>query len=106
MRVATRTALCAALILCTAMANSASAMDKGDWLVRMGASYVDPTSDNHEIVKVDSATSFTFNFSYMMSDSWSVELLAAWPFKHDIELHDGTKVGSTRSYSPKTMRFC
>ena len=40
-------------------ANSAFAMDAGDWLLRFGGSYVDPKSNNHELVDVDSASSFT-----------------------------------------------
>ena len=36
----------------------------------------------------------------MMTDVWALELLAAYPFKHDIELLDGTKVGSTEHLPP------
>ena len=46
------------------------------------------------------AWSATINFSYMVTDNWAVELLAAYPFKHDIELNDGTKVGSTKHLPP------
>lgn len=92
--------LCTAAILATAAANTAMAMDQGDWLVRAGASYIDPKSNNHEIVSVDSATSFTFNVSYFMTDAWAVELLAAWPFKHDLELKDGTEIGDTKHLPP------
>jgi len=95
-----KTVLCTAVLLTTAAANTAMAMDQGDWLVRGGASYIDPKSNNHDIVSVDSATSFTFNVSYFMTDAWAVELLAAWPFKHDIELLDGTKVAETKHLPP------
>ena len=95
-----KTALCTAVLLTTAAANTAMAMDQGDWLVRAGASYIDPKSNNHDIVSVDSATAFTFNFSYFMTDAWAVELLAAWPVKHDIELLDGTKVADTKQLPP------
>jgi outer membrane protein len=100
MRTIIKTALCTAVLLTTAAANTAMAMDQGDWLIRAGASYVDPKSNNHEIASVDSATGFTFNFSYFMTDAWAVEVLAAWPYKHDIELLDGTKVGSTKHLPP------
>ena len=73
-----RSALCVAALLSAATVNTAAAMDQGDWLVRFGASYVNPKSNNHEIVSVESATSFTFNFSYMMTDNWGLEVLAAW----------------------------
>ena len=95
-----KTAFCTAIILSAAAATPAIAMDQGDSLIRAGASYIDPKSNNHDIVSVDSATSFTFNVSYFMTDSWAVELLAAWPFKHDIELKDGTDIGDTKHLPP------
>ena len=94
------TILCTSLLAGMAVTNTAVAFDQGDWLLRFGGSYVNPTSDNHEIVSVDSAASLTFNFSYMMTDHLAVELLAAYPFKHDIDLLDGTKVGSTKHLPP------
>jgi outer membrane protein len=100
MRKQITTALCAAALLSTAAVNTANAFDQGDWLIRGGASVVNPKSDNHEIVDVKSATSFTFNISYMMTEAWSLELLAAYPFKHNIELLDKTKVGSTKQVPP------
>jgi outer membrane protein len=36
----------------------------------------------------------------MLSERWSVELLAAAPFEHDIDLKDGTKVGRTKHLPP------
>jgi outer membrane protein len=81
-------------------AGTATAFEPGDWLVRVGASYVSPTSNNHETVSVESATSATINLGYMMTDCWALELLAAYPFKHDLELQDGTKIGSTEHLPP------
>lgn len=95
-----KTLLIATALLSTVSVTTASAMDQGDWLMRFGGSYIDPKSNNHEVVSVDSATSLTFNFSYMMTDNWAVELLAAYPFKHDITLKDGTKVASTKHLPP------
>jgi outer membrane protein len=95
-----KTVLCTAVLLTTAAANTAMAFDQGDWLIRAGASYIDPKTNNHEIASVESETGFTFNFSYFMTDAWAVEVLAAWPYKHDIELLDGTKVGSTKQLPP------
>lgn len=95
-----KTATVAGVALSLGLANTAVAFEPGDWLVRVGASYVDPKSDNHDVVSVESASSLTFNFTYMMTDIWAVEVLAAYPFKHDIELQDGTKVGSTKHLPP------
>jgi outer membrane protein len=74
-----RIALCAAALLGAAAANTAVAMEEGDWLIRFGVSNVDPKSDNNPLVSVDSAASATFNFTYMMTRHWAVEVLAAWP---------------------------
>jgi len=78
----------------------AFAYDSGDWIVRFGVSTVAPKSNNHPIVDVDDGTSLTFNAARMLNERWSVELLAAAPFKHDIDLKDGTKVGSTEHLPP------
>jgi outer membrane protein len=74
--------------------------DAGDWIVRFGVSTVAPKSNNHPIADVDSGTSLTFNFAKMLTERWSVELLAAAPFEHDIDLKDGTKVGRTKHLPP------
>lgn len=91
---------CAAALVAAAVASPAMAMDQGDWLIRFGVSNVDPKSNNHPAVSVDSAASATINFSYMMTANWSVEVLAAYPFEHDISLVDGPEVGSTKHLPP------
>jgi len=100
MQLKVKTALFTGIALSLGFASTATAFEPGDWLVRVGASYVSPTSNNHEIVSVESATSATVNLSYMMTDCWALELLAAYPFKHDLELQDGTKIGSTKHLPP------
>jgi len=92
--------LCAGILLAIGFANNAIAFEPGDWLVRVGASYVNPRSDNSDVVSVESATSATINFGYMMTDIWGLEVLAAYPFKHDLELLDGTRIGSTKQLPP------
>ncbi len=74
--------------------------EAGDFLVRVGASIVDPKSDNHPVVEVDSGTSLTFNGTYFMTDQWAVELLAALPFKHDIDAVGGGNIGETKHLPP------
>jgi len=100
MRKKMKIALTAAIAMGLGLANTATAFEPGDWLIRAGASYVSPASDNSDIVSVESGSSFTINFTYMMTDVWAIEVLAAYPFKHDIELLDGTKVGSTKHLPP------
>lgn len=74
--------------------------EAGDFLVRVGASIVDPKSDNHPAVDVESGTSLTFNGTYFMTDQWAVELLAALPFKHDIDARGGGNIGETKHLPP------
>lgn len=100
MKSKTKTALLIGAALGMGFAGPAAAFEPGDWLVRVGASYVNPASDNSDIVSVGSDTSVTFNVGYMMTDVWGLELLAAFPFKHDIDLLDGTNVGSTKHLPP------
>lgn len=81
----------------------ALAHDDGDWLFRIGGSAVEPKSNNGDVVDVDSDSSITFTFSYMLTEHWAVDLLAAWPFEHAINLkEDGTRVGKT-SHLPPTV---
>jgi outer membrane protein len=74
--------------------------EQGDWLVRVGAHSVNPKSNNHDIVEVDSATMLTFNGTYLFRPNWGVELLAALPFSHDINLIGGGKVAKTKHLPP------
>ncbi len=74
--------------------------DAGDIKVRVGAHVVAPKSNNHAIVDADSATMLTFSGSWFATDHWAVELLAALPFKHDINLRGGDKVADTRQLPP------
>ena len=96
-------ALAGTLILFASLgANTAMAVEKGDWLWRFGGSTVSPKSDNHDVVTVDSGSSFTTNISYMFTDHFSVEVLAAYPFEHDIDLKgsNGIQVASTKHLPP------
>jgi outer membrane protein len=95
-----RIALCAAALLSATAVNTAAAFEQGDWLIRFGLSDIDPKSDNSPIVSVDSAWGATFNFTYMMTDNWAVEVLAAYPFEHDISLVGGPEVASTEHLPP------
>jgi outer membrane protein len=99
MKSPTKTPVAAALAL--VLAGGAGAANAADWIVRVGGHYVDPKSDNHEIVSVDSGQSLTFTATYMFKPNWGVELLAAWPFSHDITLNaDGSKVAETKHLPP------
>ena len=89
---------------------AAQAKDAGDWTIRAGASVVAPKSDNGDLtgtligIDVKNATSFTFEVSYMFTDNLAVELLAAYPFKHDVHL-DGLGKVATVKQLPPTLSF-
>ncbi|NGP54235.1 OmpW family outer membrane protein [Thioalkalivibrio sp. XN8] len=89
----------------------ASAHEAGDWLVRFGASAVDPKSDNGSLdltalgdgprqIQVDDKTGVTFNFTYMYTKNIGVEVLAALPFEHDIFVETLGLVGSVKHLPP------
>jgi len=79
---------------------AAHAQEAGDWIWRVGVHNVRPKSDNHGIVNVDAAPSLTFNGTYMFASHWGVELLAALPFEHDINLNGGGQVAQTKHLPP------
>jgi outer membrane protein len=70
----------------------ALALEQGDWLVRIGGSYVSPDDSSGMVtgigagsgVSVDSAASLSFTIGKMITPNMAVEVLGAWPFKHDI----------------------
>jgi outer membrane protein len=77
-----------------------AADDSAQWILRVGAHYVEPAADNHDLVTVEGAQTLTFNLTRMIDDHWAVELLAALPFEHDIALNDGGKVADVKQLPP------
>lgn len=72
---------------------TANALQAGDWVVRGGPAYVEPTDESEGIpgtpsgtkVEADGAMALGFSVGYMLTRNWSLDLLAATPFDHDIE---------------------
>jgi outer membrane protein len=90
----------AALAL-SSISSVAMAHEAGDWLFRFGGSGVFPKSNNNPIVKVDDGYSVSFTLTWMWTDHWAVDVLAAWPFKHDIQLREtNEKVASVKHLPP------
>jgi outer membrane protein len=94
----TSTALIAAVGM--ALAGAAQAAEPSTWILRVGAHDVAPKSDNHTVVNVDDAKMLTFNLTRMLNENWGVEVLAALPFKHDINLNGGGKVADVKHLPP------
>lgn len=82
-------ALCAGL----ALAAGASAQEKGSWYLDFGAHVVDPKSDNGSVaggaldVTVGDSLRPTVMVEYFVGRNWGVEVLASWPFQHDVEVN-------------------
>lgn len=86
-------------IALSGLAGSARAAE--GWLVRVGGHYVEPKAHNHSTVNVDPAESLTFDVTYRYSPHWSLELLAALPFKHDINLNaSSSRVAEVKQLPP------
>jgi len=83
-----------------AVSVGAWAEDAGDWKVRAGAYMVAPKSDNSDLVTVDDGVSLGFNVTYYFTPNWALEVLAATPFTHDINLVGGDKVAETKHLPP------
>lgn len=79
---------------------TAFAYEAGDIVARAGVHYVEPKSDNGDVVEVDSSFGITGSVNYFATPTVAVELLLALPFKHDISLKDGDEVGSTQHLPP------
>ncbi|PMR71374.1 OmpW/AlkL family protein [Halomonas heilongjiangensis] len=83
----------------------AFAYGAGDVFTRLGVAKVAPKSDNGSLadgaldVDVQDDTGFAFTLGYRFHDKLGVELLAALPFEHDIELN-GNNVASTKHLPP------
>ena len=72
----------------------ALAYEAGTWVLRAGVGVVAPDSDNLVVddgidtitVNVDDGTSVTLMGTYMFSPNWGFDVLASWPFNHDINV--------------------
>lgn len=88
------------ILLSFGFGSASSASERKPWQLRVGAHMVSPKSNNHSVVEVEEAASLTFNITYFMTQHWAVELLAAAPFEHDIELVGGGTVARTKHLPP------
>ena len=84
-------------------ASPAFAYEAGQWILRGGIGTVDPDSDNlttgDTVFEVDSGTSLTLTATYMFTENWALDILAAWPFSHDIEAN-GVQIAETDHLPP------
>lgn len=99
-------ALAVAAALCTAIPATALA-EKGDWLVRVGGSSVQPKDDNlvlapGVVLQVDDDERFTFDVTYMIADHWGIELLASDEWNHGFTV-PGAGISGEVEHLPPTL---
>lgn len=80
------------------------AYEAGDIMIKAGVIHVAPKDDNATIagvgeVQVKSDTQLGLTGTYMVTPQVGIELLAATPFKHSVEL-DGERIGTTKQLPP------
>ena len=84
----------------------AAAQSAGDWTLATGAHQVAPKSGNGSLaggtMDLDIGNSLrpTFAREYFIADGLGVEVLAAAPFSHEIDIDGLGKVGSTKHLPP------
>lgn len=87
-------------------APTALAQSAGDWTVAVGAHQVNPDSDNGKLaggtlpLDIGSSTRPTIAVEYFLRDNLGLEVLAALPFQHDINIDGVGRVGSTKHLPP------
>lgn len=110
----TLTAIALPLTLGCALATSAMAHEQGDIILRAGIVTVAPNDDSDAIVlptdpattlpggvEVGSDTQLSIIGAFMVTDNWAVELLAATPFEHDVDVPDlGIDAGTIKHLPP------
>ncbi|GEK71480.1 MULTISPECIES: OmpW/AlkL family protein [Halomonas] len=102
-----RRTLISTLIVATGLAASSQvlAYGAGDIYTRVGVAKVAPKSDNGDLasgtyeVDVQDDNGFAFTLGYRFTDKLGMELLAAEPFEHDIQLN-GANLASTKHLPP------
>lgn len=75
-----------------------------NWVVRFGAHAVDPKNNNGTLAgarsNVSTSVRPTGSLEYMITPNLGVDLLAAWPFQHDVKLSGLGKVAQTKELPP------
>ena len=76
------------------------AYEAGDIMIKAGVINVAPKNDSGiDGVKVKDDTQLGLTGTYMLTPQIGIEVLAATPFKHTVEL-DGNKIGTTKQLPP------
>ena len=96
--------LLAAALAATAL--PAAAQSAGDWTIGIGVHNVAPKSNNGALadgtlpLDIGSNARPSLTVEYFIRDNLGIEVLAAWPFQHDISVKGVGRVGSTKHLPP------
>jgi outer membrane protein len=98
--------LTASAALLATVAAPALAQSAGEFTLGVGIGYVMPKSDNGDLTAnnleadVGGNTRPTLTVEYFVADNVGIELLAAWPFTHDVELGNLGEVAEVTHLPP------
>ena len=88
--------------LMSTVAAPALAQSQGDFTLGLGVGWIEPDSASNTAagrVGADGALSPTVTVEYFVADNLGIELLASWPFEHDISVN-GAEVAKTKHLPP------
>ena len=97
------------LLIAAAFASPAVlAHQAGDILVRGGLAFVSPQTSSNDVLgtgelDIDSNMQLGLTLSYMLTDNWGVELLAATPFSHSVSTPGLGEVAKVKHLPPTLM---
>lgn len=97
------------LLIAAAFASPAVlAHQAGDILVRGGLAFVSPQTSSDDVLgtgelDIDSNMQLGLTISYMLTDNWGVELLAATPFSHSVSTPGLGEVAKVKHLPPTLM---
>lgn len=106
MQAFSRSTVLGCLLVAALTSALAQAHEAGDWLVKAGLTHVEPKSRNGDLaggavrLDVDGNTRPSFSLTYMATRNVGVELLGAFPFKHDINAKGVGNIGSVKHLPP------
>lgn len=96
----------AVAIVLGSLAAPAFAQQAGEWTIGLGAHQVNPKSDNGSLAggtldaDVGSNVRPTITAEYFLRDNLGLEVLASFPFQHDLNIVGLGRVGSTKHLPP------
>ncbi|HHO0838077.1 TPA: OmpW family outer membrane protein, partial [Aeromonas hydrophila] len=97
------------LMIAAALASPvAMAHQAGDILVRGGLAFVSPQTSSDNVLgtgelEIDSNMQLGLTLSYLITDNWGVELLAATPFSHSVSTAGLGEVAKVKHLPPTLM---